>query len=89
MSALLVRLPPPDLPSSPPGFSTANAGAVRRRLDEAKSRVGFLQQEDSKVLEFWQIWSESVPPQDDVVEGAILFQVAVAADLEKVLLSLC
>jgi len=38
-------------------------GLVRQRLDDAKNAIGFLQQDDSKVLEFWQIWSESIPPQ--------------------------
>jgi len=58
-------------------------GAVRQRLEEAKNAISFLQQEDSKVLEFWQIWSESIPPQEDVVDGAITFLVAAAADMEK------
>ena len=62
---------------------------MRRRLDEAKNLISFLQQEDSKVLEFWQIWSESVPLQEDVVESSIVFQVSVAADLEKVGLFRC
>ena len=66
------------------GFSIAGAGELRQRLDEAKNLISFLQQEDSKVLEFWQIWSESVPLQEDVVESSIVFQVSVAADLEKV-----
>jgi len=73
----------PDDIDKPAGFNTPSAGVLRRRLDEAKNQIGFLQQEDSKVLEFWQIWSESVPPQEDVVEGAIIFQVSVAADMEK------
>jgi hypothetical protein len=38
-------------------------GLVRQRLDDAKNAISFLQQDDSKVLEFWQIWSESIPPQ--------------------------
>jgi hypothetical protein len=39
--------------------------------------------EDNKVYEFWQIWSESIPPQEEVVDGAISFHVAAAADMEK------
>jgi len=75
------RHDPDDDDRPPQGFDSA--GALRRRLNEAKNTISFLQQEDSKVLEFWQIWSESVPSQDDVVEGAIIFQVSVAADMEK------
>lgn len=44
------------------GFTIAG-GQVRPRLDQAKNVIPFLQSEDSKVLEFWQIWSESIPPQ--------------------------
>jgi len=58
-------------------------GLVRQRLDDAKNAISFLQQDDSKVLEFWQIWSESIPPQEDVVDGSISFIVAAAADMEK------
>lgn len=65
-----------------PAFQS-QGGVVRSRLDEAKMAVNFLQSEDSKVLEFWQIWSESIPPQEDVVDGAIVFQVATAADMDK------
>ena len=46
------------------GFkATPGGGLVRQRLDDAKNAISFLQQDDSKVLEFWQIWSESIPPQ--------------------------
>lgn len=71
---------PDDVPAG--GFQS-QGGMVRNRLDEAKMAVSFLQSEESKVLEFWQIWSESIPPQEDVVDGAIVFQVATAADMDK------
>eukprot|EP01125_Pyxidicula_operculata_P012216 TRINITY_DN3_c1_g1_i1.p1 TRINITY_DN3_c1_g1~~TRINITY_DN3_c1_g1_i1.p1 ORF type:complete len:454 (-),score=121.73 TRINITY_DN3_c1_g1_i1:418-1779(-) len=56
---------------------------VRKRLDEGKNTVSFLFNEDSKVLEFWQIWLESIPSQRDITEGSIVFEVYTAADMEK------
>lgn len=66
----------------PQGFSPGS-GVIRQRLLQAKNAVSFLQQNESKVLEFWQIWSGSVPSQEAITEGAIIFQVATAADMEK------
>lgn len=43
-----------------------------------------LLQETSKVLEFWQIWTESVPLTSDLQPGmSIEFQVATSADMQK------
>lgn len=56
---------------------------VRARLDAAKNAVPWLHVEESKILEFWQIWGESIPPQDEITEGSIIFDVAVSADMEK------
>lgn len=39
--------------------------------------------DDNKVYEFWQIWSESIPPSEELTEGAIVFEVATSADMEK------
>jgi len=56
----------------------------RKRLALAKASVQFLKDEDSKVLEFWQIWSESIPVKEDIATGmAIEFTVAVSADMQK------
>jgi hypothetical protein len=50
----------------------------------AKGAVGFLKEEDSKVLEFWLIWSESIPAKEDMSAGmAIEFTVATSADMQK------
>lgn len=38
----------------------------RLRLGLAKGVVKFLSDDDSKVLEFWQIWSESIPHKEDL-----------------------
>jgi len=56
----------------------------RTRLQQAKGAVDFLQEKESKVLEFWQIWSESIPLREDLSIGmGIEFQVAVSADMQK------
>jgi len=56
----------------------------RVKLSLAKHQVSFLKDEDSKVLEFWQIWSESIPARDDLTRGmAIDFTVAASADMQK------
>lgn len=44
----------------------------RKRLALAKGAVKFLADEDSKVLEFWQIWSESIPAREEVPPYASL-----------------
>ena len=50
----------------------------------AKGSIPFLQDEESKVLEFWQIWSESIPPKEELSPGgAIEFHVSTSANTEK------
>jgi len=56
----------------------------RVRLSLAKAVVNFLKDPESKVLEFWQIWSESIPAREDLTQGMnIEFQVATTADMQK------
>jgi len=56
----------------------------RDRLTLAKGVVNFLKDPESKVLEFWQIWAESIPQRDDLTSGSsIEFQVATTADMQK------
>jgi len=56
----------------------------RVKLSLAKHQISFLKDEESKVLEFWQIWSESVPAKEDLSPGmAIDFTVATSADMQK------
>jgi len=77
--------------SLPPTVSTGGnepgAGAIkgpRDRLGNARVEIPFLQDEDSKVLEFWQIWADSHPVRDDIQPGGnIEFEVATAADMQK------
>jgi len=56
----------------------------RDRLTIAKGVVPFLKDEESKVLEFWEIWSQSIPAKEDLPSGlAIEFYVATSADMQK------
>jgi hypothetical protein len=53
-------------------------------LHQGKNEIAFLNAPDSKVLEFWQIWMESIPPPEEITDGAsITFEVSVSADMEK------
>lgn len=62
---------------------SANA-PPRARLAAAKDCIPYLMEESSKVLEFWQIWTESVPVHSDLQPGnTIEFHVAASADMQK------
>jgi len=66
-------------PAIPPGEVTP-----RTRLNLAKGVVPFLRDPESKVLEFWQIWSESIPSKEDLTSGMVIeFVVATSADMQK------
>lgn len=61
----------------------ANA-SPRARLAAAKNCVPYLMEDSSKVMEFWQIWTESVPLHTDLQPGnSIEFHVACSADMQK------
>jgi len=70
-----------------PDVSSTSNGEIkspRVKLSLAKHQVSFLKDEESKVLEFWQIWSESIPSKEDLTPGmAIDFTVATSADMQK------
>ena len=54
------------------------------QISLAKGKVPFLMDEESKVLEFWQIWSESIPPREELQVGTgIEFVVSTSANMEK------
>lgn len=60
------------------------AVSARTQLSMAKSCIPFLQEDESKVLEFWQIWSESIPTSEDLAGGmAIEFHVFTSATMQK------
>lgn len=83
----------PDAPKSEPNKTekadktdqpTGSAISPRVQLSLAKGSIPFLQDEESKVLEFWQIWSESIPLGDELQPGgAIEFTVSTSANMEK------
>lgn len=74
---------PPSTPTPRTGFS-GQASSPRARLAAAKGCIPYLLEETSKVLEFWQIWTESVPLLSDLQPGmTIEFQVATSADMQK------
>eukprot|EP01101_Sappina_pedata_P006863 TRINITY_DN3515_c0_g1_i1.p1 TRINITY_DN3515_c0_g1~~TRINITY_DN3515_c0_g1_i1.p1 ORF type:complete len:474 (+),score=210.16 TRINITY_DN3515_c0_g1_i1:78-1499(+) len=57
----------------------------RDLVQSAKNEVGFLKEDDSKVLEFWQIWFESIPTDDELSNNVsqIDFTVSTSAKMEK------
>jgi hypothetical protein len=66
------------------GAGGGGGGAARGNLTRVRNAISFLRSE-SKVLEFWQIWMESVPPAQELEPGkAITFTVTTSADLKKV-----
>jgi len=80
-------VPKPVDPKQPPTIATPSATEIkspRVKLSLAKHQVSFLKDEESKVLEFWQIWSESIPSREELTPGAsIEFTVATSADMQK------
>lgn len=75
--------PADDEPATTPAPAAA-AGTPRAKLSNAKDSIPFLKEEESKVLEFWQIWSESIPAKEDIGAGmAIEFHVSISASLQK------
>jgi len=76
-----------------PITTTGGAATImspRVRLSLAKAVVGFLKDQESKVLEFWQIWSESIPMKEDLAVGmSIDFHVATSADMQKLTWRTC
>eukprot|EP01126_Amoeba_proteus_P018378 TRINITY_DN1934_c0_g1_i7.p1 TRINITY_DN1934_c0_g1~~TRINITY_DN1934_c0_g1_i7.p1 ORF type:complete len:471 (-),score=100.78 TRINITY_DN1934_c0_g1_i7:221-1633(-) len=57
-------------------------GGARGQLRAAKDCIPFLRG-DTQVLEFWEIWMESIPPRDQLVENSMVFEVATSACMEK------
>eukprot|EP01090_Pellita_catalonica_P016285 TRINITY_DN461_c0_g1_i1.p1 TRINITY_DN461_c0_g1~~TRINITY_DN461_c0_g1_i1.p1 ORF type:complete len:356 (+),score=80.01 TRINITY_DN461_c0_g1_i1:596-1663(+) len=56
----------------------------RDRLTRAKEVIPFLRKQDSKVVEFWQIWSESFPPAEGLTSGTTIeFEVSTSLSMEK------
>eukprot|EP01103_Thecamoeba_quadrilineata_P001076 TRINITY_DN10951_c0_g1_i1.p1 TRINITY_DN10951_c0_g1~~TRINITY_DN10951_c0_g1_i1.p1 ORF type:complete len:473 (-),score=100.72 TRINITY_DN10951_c0_g1_i1:93-1511(-) len=72
-----------------PGIAAAND--ARGLMTQAKDEVPFLQDPESKVLEFWQIWFESIPTEEDLqsvaadlaTSATLDFAVSVSITFEK------
>jgi len=61
-----------------------DASSVRGRVFNARTAVPFLREYESKVLEFWQIWSESIPQKAEMTPGQSMeFIIATSADMDK------
>lgn len=72
-----------DKPKPAKPVSGANV-SPRTQLSLAKGCIPFLQEDESKVLEFWQIWSESIPTAEDLSSGmGIEFHVFTSASMQK------
>jgi len=62
----------------------AASGSIRAQLTAGRNEVYFLKEDDNKVLEFWQIWFDSIPPRDEIqAPGVIEYEVATSADMQK------
>jgi len=74
--------PAPVAPT--PAGPVLDASSVRGRVFNARTAVPFLREDDSKVLEFWQIWSESIPQKTEMAPGQSMeFTIATSADMDK------
>jgi len=76
--------PEPEQKQAPKASVSSSAGGARDLVASAKEEVAFLKEEDSKVLEFWQIWFESIPSVDELQNGNHLdFNVSTSVRMEK------
>jgi len=72
---------PAVMPTAAP---VLDASSVRGRVFNARTAVPFLREDESKVLEFWQIWSESIPQKAEMTAGQSMeFIIATSADMDK------
>lgn len=76
--------PPSSGGSTTAGGNKAGGKSPRQQLAIAKGTIPFLVEKESKVLEFWQIWSESIADASELGAGmAIEFYVSTSADMKK------
>jgi hypothetical protein len=76
----------PQAKPPPQALTGGEIKSPRTKLSYAKHQISFLKDEESKVLEFWQIWSESIAAKEELtVSGmSIDFHVAASADMQKI-----
>lgn len=62
----------------------AASSSIRAQLTAGRNEVYFLKEDDNKVLEFWQIWFDSIPPKEEISPGCCVeYEVATSADMQK------
>jgi len=62
----------------------AASSSIRAQLMAGRNEVYFLKEDDNKVLEFWQIWFDSIPPKEEIAPGCVVeYEVATSADMQK------
>jgi len=80
-----VKDPTPAIGATTAANVPKGAGKTPRAvLELAKGTVPWLADKESKVFEFWQIWSESIPPRTELGAGmSIEFHVSISANMQK------
>lgn len=64
--------------------TSASSTSIRAQLTAGRNEVYFLKEDDNKVLEFWQIWFDSIPPREEIPAGGVIeYEVATSADMQK------
>jgi len=63
--------------------STPSSSEVRDKLQAVGQAISFLSAKDSKVIEFWEIWLQSLPPVNEI-ENIIVYDISTSLDLEKI-----
>ena len=67
------------------GGVPSNSSLIFSKLNAAKDCIGFLQEKDSKVFEFWKIWTSSIPPKEELIGGQSMgVTISASSDLEKI-----
>lgn len=66
------------------GSASGGGSSIRSQLTAGRNEVQFWKEDDTKVLEFWQIWFDSIPPRDEIAPGCFIeYEVATSADMHK------
>mmetsp|Transcript_7181 Transcript_7181/g.10843 ORF Transcript_7181/g.10843 Transcript_7181/m.10843 type:complete len:437 (-) Transcript_7181:69-1379(-) len=69
----------------PNGLAVGSSPVLpRKQITHAKGAVPFLKEQNSKPLEFWQLWFDSIPPREELQVGSGMeYIVQVSPTLEK------
>jgi len=68
----------------PPGAASGAENDPRMRLQSANGCVPFLRGANSKVQEFWQIWTGSIPPAEELAPmQQITYTILTSRDMDK------